>query len=130
MPKGIHFDIAADDPEKAVTFYHSVFGWQINKFEGPMDYWLVTAGSQSEPGIDGGIGKRSDRVATGRSGHIIITFSVPSVDEYIERIRKAGGNVLMAKAPIPGVGYIAYCTDAEGNEFGILEADPSARIQV
>jgi uncharacterized protein len=91
-----------------------------------MDYWLVKAGSESEPGIDGGIGKRSDRVATGISGHILITFSVPSVDEYIERIRKAGGKVLMTKSPIPGVGYIAYGSDGEGNEFGILEADPSA----
>ena len=62
MPRGIHFDIAADDPEKAVTFYRNVFGWKIDKYEGMMDCWLVTAGSPKEPGIDGGIGKRADGV--------------------------------------------------------------------
>lgn len=38
MPGGIHFDIPADNPEKMAKFYQDVFGWKINKWEGPMDY--------------------------------------------------------------------------------------------
>ncbi len=35
MPKVIHFELPADDPERAVAFYEKVFGWTINKW-GPL----------------------------------------------------------------------------------------------
>ena len=59
MPRVVHFEIAADDPDRATRFYQDVFGWQSSKWEGPEEYWLVMTGSPSEPGIDGGIGRRS-----------------------------------------------------------------------
>jgi hypothetical protein len=127
MPRGIHFDIPADNPERAVQFYHDVFGWVVNKWEGPRDYWLATTGPATEPGIDGAIMKRSDRRAEGRSTHPVITFSVPSVDEFLERITGAGGKVLLQKTAIPGIGYNAYCSDPERNEFGIMEFNPTAQ---
>src|SRR3972149_5570591 len=58
MPRVIHFEIAADDPERAVAFYRKVFGWEIQKWEGPMEYWVITTGPKEEPGIDGGLGRR------------------------------------------------------------------------
>ncbi len=58
MKRIVHFDISADDPERAVKFYTDVFGWSVQKWDGPMDYWLVTTGPKDEPGIDGGIAKR------------------------------------------------------------------------
>ncbi len=33
----------------------------------------------------------------------------------------------MSKQAIPNVGWFAYCTDTEGNLFGIMQADPEAR---
>jgi predicted enzyme related to lactoylglutathione lyase len=27
---------------------------------------------------------------------------------------------------MPGVGYMAYCRDTEGNTFGIMQEDPNA----
>ena len=57
MPRVTHFEIPADDPERAADFYRKVFGWEIKKWDGPVDYWLVTTGSADEPGIDGGIAK-------------------------------------------------------------------------
>ena len=53
MPRVVHFEIHADDPQRAANFYQNVFGWQINKWEGPEDYWLVTTGADNEPGING-----------------------------------------------------------------------------
>jgi len=43
MPKVIHFEIPAKDPERAIKFYKEVFEWKIVKWEGDFDYWLVTA---------------------------------------------------------------------------------------
>jgi len=55
-----HFDVRADDPERAMKFYKEVFGWKVEKWHGPFDYWLVMTGNPDEPGIDGGIAKRED----------------------------------------------------------------------
>jgi predicted enzyme related to lactoylglutathione lyase len=121
MPRVIHFEINADDPARAAAFYEKVFGWQIKKWEGPVDYWLVTTGEQGQPGIDGGIMRRMDPHAGTYN-----TVDVPSVDEYTAKIKEMGGEVIMGKRSVPGVGWMAYCTDTEGNVFGLMEQDPSA----
>jgi predicted enzyme related to lactoylglutathione lyase len=54
MPRPIHFEIPADRPERAISFYQQVFGWQFQKWDGPMPYWLVKTGADG-PGIDGGL---------------------------------------------------------------------------
>ena len=48
-----HFEIPSDNPEKAAQFYTAAFGWQIQKWGGPQEYWLVHTGD-GQPGIDGG----------------------------------------------------------------------------
>ena len=121
MPRVIHFEINVDDPERAVRFYKKVFGWKIKKWEGPVDYWLVTTGEASQPGIDGAIMRRMNK------GTTYNTIDVPSVDEFMRKIVKAGGKVVSEKTAIPGVGYFAYCADTEGNVFGIMQEDPSAK---
>ena len=120
MPRPVHFEIHADDPERAAEFYEGVFGWQIAKWEGPVDYWLVTTGPEEGPGINGAIMQRV------RGGTTYNTIDVPSVDEYIELILQAGGEVVMQKTVVPRVGYMAYCADTEGNVFGIMEVDETA----
>ena len=60
MQRPVHFDITADDPDRAVAFYEKVFGWKLTHWEGgPMDYWLIETGD-AQPGIDGGLSRRAD----------------------------------------------------------------------
>ena len=120
MPRVIHFELPADDPEKLMGFYETVFGWTFSKWDGPMDYWLLETGEEGQPGIDGAIMQREGDWTT------VNTISVPSVDEFAKRIERAGGQVLSPKQAIPGVGHHQYCADSEGNVFGILEEAPSA----
>ncbi len=122
MPRVVHFEIAVDNPERALAFYRETFGWVIEKWAGPMDYWLVKTGESGEMGIDGGITPRE-----GAAAPIVNTIGVPSVEEYQVKIAAAGGKVVMPKAAIPGVGYFALCQDTEGNPFGIMEPDMSAQ---
>jgi predicted enzyme related to lactoylglutathione lyase len=121
MPRPIHFDLAADDPARAAAFYSSVFGWTITKWDGPMEYWLITTGEGGEPGIDGGLATRGEG-----DPPLMHTIEVPSLDEYTERVSGAGGAVLRPRSPIPGVGWFALCADSEGNRLGLMEADPNA----
>ena len=118
MPRVTHFEIYVDDPERSTKFYSDVFGWKIEKWEGPFDYWLITTGPKDQPGINGGIAKRDKPEQS-----TINTIDVPSVDDYIAKITKAGGKVIMPKMAIPGVGYMAHCADTEGNTIGIMQED-------
>jgi predicted enzyme related to lactoylglutathione lyase len=116
----MHFEVGADDPERATKFYGDVFGWEIQKWDGPQDYWLITTGEEGTPGIDGAIMRREAGMS------VVNTIGVPSVDEYTAKITASGGTVARPKMAIPGVGYFAYCQDTEGNTFGIMQNDPSA----
>lgn len=116
------FDIAADDPQRAIRFYEKVFGWKIRKWDGPMDYWLITTGAESEPGVNAGLAKREDP-----SQFVTPFISVPSVDDYVARVVAGGGTITQPKMTIPGIGYLAAFRDTEGNTVGMLEKDESAR---
>ena len=85
MPRPVHFEIAADDPVRAVAFYDRVFGWKSQRWNGPFEYFLVSTGSSAEPGIDGGITKRREKEQTTN------TIGVDSVDAYAKKIEEAGG---------------------------------------
>ena len=121
MPRPVHFEISADDPERAVAFYEKTFGWKVEKWAGPMDYWMIMTGAEGEPGIDGGLAKRQSP-----GQNVTNTIDVDSVDAYVDKVIAAGGKVVLPKQAIPGVGYLAYCADTEGNVFGLMKSDPNA----
>ena len=121
MPRVVHFEISADDIDQVAQFYTTVFGWEFNKWDGPQDYWLITTGKDT-PGIDGGLMRRQEDEVKAS----VNTIDVPSVDDYVATITDNGGNVVVPKMAVPGVGYMAYCTDPDGNVFGIMAMDESA----
>lgn len=123
MSRVIHFEIVADNPERAKKFYEKVFEWNIGKW-GPIDYWLIDSGKKGELGINGAIMKRTEEMKNEKT---VNTISVPSVDEFMKKIKENGGKVLTPKMPIQGIGYFAYCQDTEGNTFGIMEEDKTAK---
>jgi hypothetical protein len=122
MPRPIHFDLTADNPERAMNFYKAVFGWKFEKWNGPMEYWMANTGDEKEPGINGGISKKGESGMPNMN-----TIGVPSVDEFSNRVKDKGGKVLQPKTAIPGIGWFATCQDTESNIFGIMQSDPGAK---
>ena len=121
MTRVVHFEVMAEDPARAIKFYKNVFGWEIVKWaEGAQDYWLVTTGSNEEPGINGGIAKSQGQPMT------VNTIDVPSVDDFSAKVVQNEGKIVVPKMAIPGVGYLVYCQDTEGVMFGLMQADSSA----
>ncbi len=116
-----HFEIPSDNPEKAISFFKNVFGWNFQKF-GNFDYWLVMTGDEKSPGINGGLMKKNDPKQP-----VTNSISVKNLDEMILKIEKAGGKIVVPKTPIPGVGYYSYFTDLDGNIHGIMQDERSAR---
>jgi uncharacterized protein len=120
MPRVVHFEISADDMDRARTFYETVFGWEFQKWGGEKEYYLVKTGPDDEPGINGGMFKRMGPV-----GHVN-TVDVTDVDASIATVEANGGKVVMAKMAVPGVGWLVYCKDTEESIFGMMQPDPSA----
>ena len=121
MSRPVHFEIPADNVERARTFYGDVFGWQFQKWDGPMEYWMAVTGPDDTPGINGGLGPR--RTPEEKP---VNTIKVASVDAILATVTNSGGQVMVPKSAIPGVGWIAYATDTEGNPFGVMEEDAHA----
>jgi predicted enzyme related to lactoylglutathione lyase len=126
MGRVIHFEIHAEKPERAIEFYQDLFDWKFSKWQGPQDYWLIKTGPDHAPGIDGGLVKRQGEIDGKAVIAYVCTLDVNSVDEMTSRIESRGGLVVMPKMAVPGVGWLAYCKDPEGNIFGIMENNPEA----
>ena len=129
MPRVIHFEIHAEDPPRAVKFYSELLGWQFTKWEGPLDYFLIKTGEPGTPGIDGGLFKRMGPApAAGQAVNAYVcTVDVSDVDAYAAKVGTLGGTIVVPKMPIPGVGWLTYAHDTEGNIFGMMQADQTAK---
>ena len=123
MPRPVHFEFSADDPETLAKFYEETLGWKVQKWDGPMDYWLFSTGEEGETGIDGGLMKRDEKTPQGT----VNTVDVPNIDEYMEKATAAGGKIVAPKIVVPGVGWMCYVMDPEGNVFGLMESDENAK---
>ena len=121
MNRFIHFELATDDLEKTAAFYRDVFGWQIQKWEGPIEYWLVTTGDESTLGINGGLMQTG-----GEFRGTINTIGVVDIDDAIAKVKAHGGEIVLEKDAVPGVGYQAYFKDNSGIVVGLHQEDPKA----
>src|SRR5438309_2252432 len=122
MHRPIHFEIPAEKPERAISFYEKLFGWKFQKWDGPMEYWVIRTGNAGEPGIDGGLMTRRDPAQP-----CVNTIDVEDLDASLRSAEAAGGLCVVPKMPIPGVGWLAYCKDTEGHIFGMMQADATAQ---
>ena len=126
MARVVHFEIQADNPERAVRFYSDIFGWQITKWDGPEDYWLVKTGEEHEPGINGAILRRPAPINGDAVIAFVCTVDSQAIDADIASVTAHGGTIVFPKMAVPQIGWLAYCKDTEGNIFGIMQSDPTA----
>jgi uncharacterized protein len=133
----VHFEIPADQPQRAAKFYRELFGWEIKQWEGsaagmeyrPPDweYWMVQTvptdadGRPTRPGVNGGL---MPRMFPGQGP--VNYIAVENVDEFVRKAEPLGAKVLMEKRPVPGMGWFAQLADTEGNVFAIWQTDPNA----
>src|SRR5215469_3744045 len=93
MPNNIaHFDIAADDVERARRFYERVFGWRFEAW-GPPDFYLIHTGPVSDPGIHGSISKREEPVAGHGRTAFECTVSVDDLTAIKAAVVRSGGKI-------------------------------------
>jgi len=126
MNRVVHFEIHADDTQRAIAFYQAIVGWTFTRW-GAEEFWTVKTGPDTECGINGGLMKRRGAVdGTAVIGYVC-TLQVESVDEAVTKACAHGGQHVVPKMAIPGIGWLAYCKDTEGNIFGVMQEDKGAR---
>ena len=126
MPNRIvHFEIEAADPARAKNFYSQAFGWQMQQMgEDMSNYVVVITGDPKEPGgINGGI-FMTPKGATKELNAYSCVVGVDNIDEAMQKVKAAGGELMGGKMDIPTVGTFARCKDTEGNIFTMLQPLP------
>ncbi|MBL6448075.1 VOC family protein [Fulvivirga sp. 29W222] len=119
----VHFDIPADDLNRARTFYKELFDWKFTEIPGFVEYCEIeTNDLKGKPSLGGGITKRESEQQTGITNFI----GVDSIDKTLAKVSELGGKIIQAKQPIATYGYLAVCLDTEGNKFGVFQEDKNA----
>ncbi|MGE5425476.1 MAG: SRPBCC domain-containing protein [Bacillota bacterium] len=116
----IYFEIPSDDPENSTEFFKKVFGWEFRRFQSP-NYWQAMTGDPKNPGIDGGITKKSENFT-----RIINTIEVDNIDETLALLEKMGGKIVSQKTHTQDVGWLAQFSDPDGNYHGLVQFDNPA----
>ena len=95
-----------------------------------MPYWMITTGPDSEPGINGGLLQRPcPAPADGAAVNAFVCTAIVEVlDPLLARAPELGGQLVVPKMPVPGIGWLAYVKDTEGNILGLMQNDPSAGL--
>ena len=118
----VHFEIPADDENRAREFYSKAFGWGFEVMP-EMKYSLATTTPMDEHGrpavpgsINGGLFKREEGITTS-----VVTVDVDDIDAALEKITALGGSAYRGKMEVPGMGWNAYFKDSEGNIVGLWQ---------
>lgn len=127
MDKVQHFEIPADDIDRAKKFYETTFGWGMKDwpmadgstytgiYTGPVDEQNMW----KEPGfINGGMFKRGGEFAATSP---VITPVVADLEATLEKVVASGGSIVAGKKEVPGMGFYAYVKDTEGNVIGVWQ---------
>ncbi len=123
MPgKVVHFEIPADDEDRARSFYAAAFGWTMTPMP-EMSYTMVETGPSdprtgpTEPGfINGGMMRREGEF---RAPNLVI--DVGDIEAALRDVTAAGGSTVSGRQPVGEMGFAAYVKDTEGNLVGLWE---------
>lgn len=123
MARVVHFEITADDVQRARRFYE-IFGWEIAASGAPgVEYWLAHTG-------DGGMGINGAIMPRAYNPQPVINWvGVDDLDDMVKRVQAAGGEIVGERQTVPGIGDTIYAKDTEGNTFGMIQPLPSSAIR-
>jgi uncharacterized protein len=124
MDRVVHFEIPAENLERAKKFYSENFGWKLNQL-GPEvgNYVLVHTGPTDAEGmpqdrafINGGMMPRDPSASSP-----VLVIAVADADRAVEQVTKSGGRLVGEILDIPNVGRYARVEDTEGNVIAVIK---------
>ena len=73
-------------------------------------------GMTQEPGINGGMYKKENDLQKPTNW-----IQVDDLDTHIDKLKQLGGQIIVEKMEIPGVGWTALGLDPEGNQVAMMQ---------
>ena len=124
MDRVVHFEIPAENLERAKKFYSENFGWKLNQLGPEMgNYVLVHTGPTDAEGmpqdrafINGGMMPRDPSASSP-----VLVIAVADADRAVEQVTKSGGRLVGEILDIPNVGRYARVEDTEGNVIAVIK---------
>src|SRR5690606_11426726 len=112
----VHFEILGPQEQRQAlqAFYSKTFGWNITPL-GDMAYGAVDW-QPGEPGIGGAIDATQDG-----SSQVVIYVGVDNIQEYVEKAKANGAEIVQDVMSIPGMVTYAQFRDPAGNVVGIVD---------
>jgi uncharacterized protein len=123
MNRITHFEVPSTNLPASRGFYENVLGWKLMKWDGPADYWLIMTGESDQAGINGGLGGAANEFKA-----TVNTAEVENLDETLKKVLANGGQIVMPKDEIPGVGWLAYVREPGGAVLGLIQNLPNASM--
>lgn len=126
----VHFELPAEDKQRMVEFYASVFGWQTQILGPEMGNYVVVTTTEvdektrfpKEPGsINGGFYEKNASMGATQP---TVVISVDDIKEHMKKVTDAGGKITSGPDDIPGIGVYVAFTDTEGNRIAMLQPLP------
>lgn len=128
MNSVVHFEVPADDLERAKKFYQETFSWKLQQMGPDMgNYVLATTTESGERGpikpgaINGGMAKRGAGAITVPS----FSIDVPNIEKTVEKIKAGGGETVGEILVVGDMGRMVYFKDTEGNIMSLWESSPT-----
>ena len=114
------FEIPATDIARAKKFYETVFNIQMEEWPEMMGMKMVGFPSDMSSGKVSGALVQGQMHTPSKDGVVVYLNANPSIQEIIDRIEPAGGQVVMPKTQIsPEIGYMAFFIDSEQNRLAL-----------
>ena len=113
----VFWELLSKEPEKVSVFYEKIFGWKVQHVP-ELNYRLVETGGQG--GINGGILKPERPEPW--PGNMTVYIDVDDLASYREKIRAAGGKIIIEEQEVPGMGAYSLFTDPDGRMMGLWKA--------
>lgn len=125
MNSVVHFEMPYRDAARAANFYTAAFGWRTQLMGEDMGHYLLVTTAEDDVREDAPAGAINGGLypfkADWPAQYPSVVISVEAVQAAMERVRKAGGQVLGEPMEIPGVGHYVSFIDTEGNRNSMLQ---------
>ena len=113
-------ELLTGDPEQAIEFYEGLLGVKSETYPGMAEgesYHVLTVDGQGVAGVM----RMPERLsAQNVPPHWSLYFHVDDLETALDKVKAAGGQVVLEPMPIPDVGRIAFFMDAQGAATGLM----------
>lgn len=123
----VHFEMPYADAARVANFYKTAFGWDMANLGEQMGEYITAGTAETDanrmvktPGtINGGFYPLS---SSPQSKEPSVVISIDNIEQAMEDVKKAGGELLGRPMEIPGIGLYVSFKDTEGNRVSLLQA--------